>query len=79
MQRCRVRHRSLKPHFSTQLTEATNSKCVEAETTCPSDERTGQWDEKQGGKERGMPANMNFVTGKHADEHKGATLKWDQF
>lgn len=49
MQRRCARHRSLKPHFSTQLTEATNSKCVEAETTCPSDERTGHWEEKRGG------------------------------
>lgn len=35
---------------------------------------------KAGGKrERGMPANMNFVTRKHGDEHKCATHKWDPF
>lgn len=70
-----ARHHSLKSHFSTQPTEATHSKRVEAETTCRSDERTGHWEEKQGKKERGRPANMNFVTWKHADEHKGATHK----
>lgn len=79
MQCYRARHRSLKPHFSTQLTEATNSKRVEAETTCRRDERTGHWEEKQGERERGMPANTDFVTRKHADEHKGATRKRDQF